>query len=386
MRRIIVEELGKTFRLRKEDRIKEVDALRGVSFSVEEGETVGLVGHAKSGKSTLLRIVGGISRPTSGRVIGRGRVVPLIELGTVFVDDYTGVENVLLQSSFFGIPRDVATRNLDALFEFAGLERFRDVAIGKYSSGMYLRFAFAAAVSLEPEILLADSVFGVGDLDFQERSLRRIQGLGATGTSTLLVSPEPAVLLRLCDRVIWLADGELVADGPAVEVIPEYLHSPAAIAGDYSKRILKGSDSSYYGEIADVQVKGPSGGAGADLNAAEPIRISVMCHILRASSMRCSLKLFARGQLAVHIIQPEETTVDTPGKVLFETTLPPNMLTNTIYAVTTELVFGKRAILSRSQLSFSVRRDHAAPAHGDWPPFVALVDPQLEWSVRQEGE
>jgi lipopolysaccharide transport system ATP-binding protein len=204
---------------------EEIWALRDVSFEVPEGQVLGVIGRNGAGKSTLLKILTRITTPTNGRAEIRGRVGSLLEVGTGFHPELTGRENVFLNGSVLGMKRKEITGKLDEIVEFAGIERFIDTPVKRYSSGMYVRLAFAVAAHLEPEILLVDEVLAVGDAEFQRRCLGRMQDFGQSGRTVLFVSHNMPAIARLCERTILLSDGQVERDGPSPDVVGHYLQS-----------------------------------------------------------------------------------------------------------------------------------------------------------------
>ena len=214
---------GREHRLGQADR--NIWALKDVSFEVDEGAAVGVIGRNGAGKSTLLKILTRITTPTEGRAEIRGRVGSLLEVGTGFHPELTGRENVYLNGSILGMKRRELTKKLPDIVEFAGIERFMDTPVKRYSSGMYVRLAFSVAAHLEPEILLVDEVLAVGDADFQRRCLGRMEELGSSGRTVLFVSHNMQAIAQLCDRAIWLDQGSVVEDGTSSEVVARYLQS-----------------------------------------------------------------------------------------------------------------------------------------------------------------
>ncbi len=203
-------------------------ALREVSFQVQPGEVVGLVGCNGAGKSTLLKILSRITEPSSGKAVLRGRVTSLLEVGTGFHPDLPGRENIFLNGAMLGMRRAEISRKFDEIVEFAEIRDFIDTPVKRYSSGMYVRLAFAVAAHLEPEILLVDEVLAVGDAAFQKKCLGKMGDVAKQGRTVLLVSHNMASILALCQRAVLLDGGRLLDDGPAGEVVQKYLQSMAA--------------------------------------------------------------------------------------------------------------------------------------------------------------
>lgn len=194
-------------------------ALRDIDLSISSGTTVGLVGHNGSGKSTLLKLVGGILQPTSGSVSRRGRLAALLELGAGFHPDLTGRENVYLNAALLGLSRQDTRLAFDEIVDFSGVEGFIDTAVKFYSSGMYVRLAFAVAVHVDPDLLLVDEVLAVGDEAFQLKCLDKIREFQREGRTIVLVSHAATQVQELCDRVAVLHHGAMIFDGAAAEGI-----------------------------------------------------------------------------------------------------------------------------------------------------------------------
>jgi ABC-2 type transport system ATP-binding protein len=215
--------------------VEEFWALRNVSVRVAHGEAIGLVGRNGSGKSTFLKLVAGIHRPTTGRVlVARGvRIASMIELGVGFHPEMTGRENVFLNAAIHGLSNSEIHAIYGAIVEYSGLEHFIDVPIKNYSSGMYMRLGFAIAANLDPDLLLLDEIFAVGDADFQQRCIGTVNRFLEQGKTIMFVSHAPAAVRALCKRVIVLEHGELVFDGDVdagLEFYERLLRGPAAAA------------------------------------------------------------------------------------------------------------------------------------------------------------
>jgi ABC-type polysaccharide/polyol phosphate transport system ATPase subunit len=209
-------------RMRKQIEHRELWALRDLDLSIRAGETLGLVGRNGAGKSTLLKVISRVLRPTTGRVIVRGRAAPLLELGAGFHFDLTGRENVFLNATLFGYPKSLITEHLPAIIEFSELEGFIDMPVRNYSNGMLARLGFAVATQFRPDLLILDEILAVGDTGFQSKCLQRIEAFRKLGTSILLVSHTLETLAEYCDRVAWLEHGQLVGVGDPEEVLPSY--------------------------------------------------------------------------------------------------------------------------------------------------------------------
>jgi lipopolysaccharide transport system ATP-binding protein len=202
---------------------REIWALRDVDVEVAQGEAVGLIGHNGAGKSTLLKILTRITEPTAGRAVLRGRVASLLEVGTGFHPELTGRENIFLNGAILGMTRAEIRASFDAIVAFADVERFLDTPVKRYSSGMFVRLAFAVAAHLTPEILLVDEVLSVGDIEFQRRCLGRMNEVARSGRTVVFVSHNLGSIEDLCTRAILMRGGQVAKSGPTREVIAHYL-------------------------------------------------------------------------------------------------------------------------------------------------------------------
>jgi lipopolysaccharide transport system ATP-binding protein len=198
-------------------------ALKDVSFEVKQGERIGIIGRNGAGKSTLLKILSRITEPTTGSVRIKGRVASLLEVGTGFHPELTGRENIFLNGAILGMGREEIKRKFDEIVDFAEIEKFLDTPVKRYSSGMYVRLAFAVAAHLEPEILIVDEVLAVGDAQFQKKCLGKMEDVGREGRTVLFVSHNMSAIRSLCDYVIMLDKGSIAFSGSTIEVIDKYL-------------------------------------------------------------------------------------------------------------------------------------------------------------------
>lgn len=246
---IAVQQVSKSFRLStdpvyslKERLVRlgrsehvEFHALHDANLEIEQGETVGILGHNGSGKSTLLKCIAGILTPTTGQVLVRGRLTSLLELGAGFHPELTGRENVYINAAFYGMGRKEIDRRFDQIVDFSELHQFIDEPVKHYSSGMYVRLGFAVAVNLDPDVLLVDEVLAVGDEVFQAKCVSRIQEFQADGRTIVFVTHDAATVRQICDRAIVVDHGRIVLDGDAndaVRVFREHLHGTPTEAGD----------------------------------------------------------------------------------------------------------------------------------------------------------
>jgi lipopolysaccharide transport system ATP-binding protein len=233
---------------------EELWALHHVSFQVEEGQVLGVIGRNGAGKSTLLKILTRITTPTEGRATIRGHVGSLLEVGTGFHPELTGRENVFLNGSVLGMKRREIIRKFSEIVEFSGVEAFIDTPVKRYSSGMSVRLAFAVAAHLEPEILLVDEVLAVGDAEFQRRCLGRMEELSESGRTVLFVSHQMQAIAQLCDRAIWLEKGRIAADGPSSEIVARYLQAGLGAGSSVTWRDLQAAPGDKRVRLRSVRV------------------------------------------------------------------------------------------------------------------------------------
>jgi len=254
---------------------RDVDALTDVSFAVDPGEAVGLIGRNGSGKTTLLKIVAGIIKPSAGRVVAGGRIGSLLELGAGFHPEFTGRENVYLNGSILGLKREVIRRHMAEIEAFSELERFMEFPVRTYSSGMVMRLGFAVAAHLEVDVLLLDEVFAVGDEEFQRKCFGKIHEFKQRGGTIVFVSHDAAAVERLCTRAVLLRQGRLEFDGPVRDAIMRY----QAMLADERNPEERGAGLSEYGSgelrIAEVRLLGPDGDDRIQFSPGETLTVAL---------------------------------------------------------------------------------------------------------------
>ena len=224
---------------------KEFFALDKISFSVEKGSTVGSIGTNGSGKSTILKIITGVLNPTTGSVEVDGNISALLELGAGFNMDYTGIENIYMNGTMMGFSREQMEAKLPEILEFADIGDFVYQPVKTYSSGMFVRLAFALAINVEPEILIVDEALSVGDVFFQAKCYRRMEEIRKTGTTILMVTHDMGSVIKYCDKVILLNKGEFLAEGPAGEMVDLYKKILAGRMDDLEADLAKRLDSNF---------------------------------------------------------------------------------------------------------------------------------------------
>jgi ABC-type polysaccharide/polyol phosphate transport system ATPase subunit len=316
-------------------------ALRDISFSVARGEALGIIGRNGAGKSTMLKLLSGITGPTTGEIAIRGRLAALIEIGSAFHPELTGRENAYLSGSILGLRRREITDKLPSIVEFSGIGDFIDVPVKSYSSGMYVRLGFAIAAHLEPDVLLIDEVLAVGDAEFQARCLRRIQELKQRGVTMILVSHDLGAIEQLCDRVLLFDRGRVLMSGDSHEVVTAYQRMavggvPAAAAA--GARAIGDADQDAPLQIAALTLRASDGAATLTATAGEPLTASVVLQAT-ASFEDVAVTLcvydFEKGSLLVECtsrITGERLPVR-PGETLVEFMIPELLLAPGVYTL-----------------------------------------------------
>jgi homopolymeric O-antigen transport system ATP-binding protein len=372
---------------------QELWALRDVSFQVEAGTVLGVIGGNGAGKTTLLKVISRVIAPTSGRIQGRGRVVSLLELGAGFDDEATARENIFMNAAINGIPRAVALERLPDIVEFAEMQDSIDTPVMYFSSGMYLRLAFSVAINMQPSILLADEILAVGDLAFQERCLQKVRELAReTGLTVLFVSHDMEAVSRICNRVIWIKDGQLHRAGEPEDVVTEYQNAAWEMLTSSDKPEAKGSShAGRYGEIVDVKLLSADGREIGSPPKWEDLYVRIRFRTYRAKTQaRCALDLFCKGVLVLRSSQPDLIWVvpDMVYEALVK--IPASLLSETNYTVNVGVTLTRaereeHALVVNRALTFMVygadARESAVGKHR-----MGLVDPTLEWSLERKAD
>jgi lipopolysaccharide transport system ATP-binding protein len=251
-------------------------ALKDVSFEIKPGDVVGIIGRNGAGKSTLLKLLSRITEATEGRMTLRGRVASLLEVGTGFHPELTGRENIFLNGAILGMTRSEIRRKFDEIIAFAEVEKFLDTPVKRYSSGMFVRLAFAVAAHLEPEILVVDEVLAVGDAEFQKKCLGKMQDVAGNGRTVLFVSHNMAAVRRLCTRGLVFSKGRLIAAGDTNSMIDAYLNS--AHTGGEARQEFRRKPDGVKPAFASVEIRNATGRPQATILAGEPFEIAVTLH------------------------------------------------------------------------------------------------------------
>jgi len=317
------------------DEVEEFWALKNVSFEIRQGDRVGIIGRNGAGKSTLLKILSRITEPTAGRITIAGRVASLLEVGTGFHPELSGRENIFLNGAILGMTRAEIQRKFDEIVAFAEVERFLDVPVKQYSSGMYVRLAFAVAAHLEPEILIVDEVLAVGDAQFQRKCLGKMEEVGHDGRTVLFVSHNMAMISSLCDKAIHLESGKLRSMGACDEVILHYAtpgdSSPAAV--DLRRNARRVGDD--HAQLLSADVRNEHGQPASEVEINQPLSIRMEYRITSVADRSFVPNFhFSRsdGGCAFVAIAGNARRV-VPGEYAAECHVPADFLNDGIYSV-----------------------------------------------------
>jgi homopolymeric O-antigen transport system ATP-binding protein len=263
-------------------------AVRDLDLEVAPGESVGLIGHNGAGKTTVLRLLAGITRPTAGKVRARGRLASLINLGAGFHPELTGRENVYLNGVILGLSRNEVRARFDEIVDFADLGPYIDTPLKRYSSGMYARLGFAVAAHVDPDVLLVDEVLSVGDVEFQDRSIRKMLSFRDSGQAILFVSHNLSAVEMMCQRTVWLEHGRVRQVGPTAEVVRAYLD--AVDEGIIAASSGSERTSAEIVQVLDLTLRDRNGQLRTDFDYGEPLGVQVRCIVHReVSNIRCML-------------------------------------------------------------------------------------------------
>jgi ABC-type polysaccharide/polyol phosphate transport system ATPase subunit len=307
-------------RLRRRSR-QEIWTLRDVTFTIADGEAVGVIGRNGAGKSTILKILTGITAPTAGVSRTRGRVAALLEVGTGFHQELTGRENIYLNGAILGMSRRDIGRAFDDIVEFSGVARFLDTPVKRYSSGMYMRLAFAVAAHLEPDILIVDEVLAVGDAEFQRKCLGRMEEAEREGRTVVFVSHDLASLSRICPRALWMEAGRVRATGPSAEVVRQYLSSGLVSATTGTALVRSGPLT-----LTSVRIGPADGPPTGTLMREEPVRIDVAFHVAEEVP-GLDLAIYVTDHRGVRILDQALSETSQPrlpaGSYRAQVTVPP---------------------------------------------------------------
>lgn len=386
LRETLMKSAANLFRRRDEERARtreEFWALKDVSFDVERGKVLGIIGRNGAGKSTLLKVLSRITPPSEGCVTLRGRVASLLEVGTGFHPELTGRENIFLNGSILGMSHAEIRRKFDEIVDFAGVEKFLDTPVKRYSSGMYVRLAFAVAAHLEPEILIVDEVLAVGDAEFQKKSMSKMQDVAkGTGRTVLFVSHNMIAVQSLCEQAVLLERGQVKNAGAAESVIASYLSEslesnptciwddPAAAPGNSVTRILR------------ISISDADDPKCAFLSMQTEIQIETEYKVFAANTLLHITYHLLNDQGITVLTSGNKPRVHSEGIYRAVCRIPGNLLNSGGYSLKLFIVQNESSVIYEKQdlASFSVA-DIAQRETAWMGREPGIVQPILEWST-----
>lgn len=368
---------------RPSERKREIWALKDVSFDAARGEVVGVIGRNGAGKSTLLKILSRITEPTSGEARIHGRVGSLLEVGTGFHPELTGRENIYLNGAILGMTKREIDKNFNDIVAFAEIEKFIDTAAKRYSSGMYMRLAFAVAAHLNTEILLVDEVLAVGDVAFQKKCLGTMRDCVKQGRTVLFVSHSLATVTQLCQRAIWIDGGIVAMDGPASRVVAAYMASTAS-----NECKVSWSDSEAPGD-STVKINSLEiiGAQGRDIDVSDSFDIA-LTHTLfeRVDNLSMIIKVSTLDGAVVFQTSDVKRSVEStkePGVYVSTLKVPSFLLNEGDYmiSVAADLPFIRSICVEESVMMFSLADTKSSGVKRASEPWPGILFPPMEWSV-----
>jgi lipopolysaccharide transport system ATP-binding protein len=357
-----------------------VYSLNDISFSIDQGDSVGIIGRNGAGKSTLLKVLSRITSPTSGAVRVKGRIASLLEVGTGFHPELTGRENIYLNGSILGMRKHEIDRKLDEIIDFSGVERYIDTPVKRYSSGMYVRLAFAVAAHLEPEILIVDEVLAVGDAEFQKKCLGKMNQVSTNeGRTVLFVSHNLTAVESLCNKGIYLDMGSMLMQGPTLEVVREYVSKDLS-----AKRKVQSTDQKTIGNEHVTIVEGAIENASAvdalaiiDVSSEVRLRLEIINHTKAdVISVGFDLKT-AKEDVVFSSAQRMNCPIGTT--TVCTCTIPGNFLNDDLYQI--DVYFHtagmSKLYVNHNMLSFEIK--DKARENGFLGKINGVIRPSLNW-------
>ena len=368
-------------------------ALRDISFEVKRGEVLGIIGRNGAGKSTLLKVLSRVTDPTEGYGEIRGRVGSLLEVGTGFHPELTGRENIFLNGAILGMKRTEIERKFDEIVDFAEVSKFIDTPVKRYSSGMYLRLAFAVAAHLEPEILVVDEVLAVGDAEFQRKCLGKMSDVAQEGRTVLFVSHNMSAILRLTEQTMVIDKGRLIMRAPSAQAVDYYLSSGYSETGERRYDADEVPDSARPFRPLAVRVVNPQGRVVNTVRSMEPTTIELeYCLDQPITGLRVGIYLLStRGEYVFTSFDTdapdlyEEYAVRPAGHYISRCTVPPDFLNEGrfVIGINASSYRIQRYFQDEQALTFTV--DPAGAPGMQWPePRLGAVRPRLSWQMEAQ--
>jgi lipopolysaccharide transport system ATP-binding protein len=368
-------------------------ALKDVSFEIKQGDVVGIIGRNGAGKSTLLKVLSRITEPTKGRIRIKGRVASLLEVGTGFHQELTGRENIYLNGAILGMTKSEIQRKFDEIVTFSEIEKFLDTPVKRYSSGMYVRLAFAVAAHLEPEILIVDEVLAVGDAQFQKRCLGKMQDVSKKeGRTVLFVSHNMVAVQNLCARTIWLNEGRIIADGAPTTLVNDYLKRGISLRLTEEWDDISTAPGNEHVRIRMIKVRSENEQLTGPITMQTPVICEIgFWNLTVQKSLAITLHLktedgtIAFGTSSV-LARGWQERAFPRGYFLASCHIPGGLLNSGVYRFKILVVRDHSVVIYEKEdvISFEVK-DSRDPSTGWYGRLAGVVRPELEWNIDYLG-
>ncbi len=392
LRDVIVSSFKRARRRFEEGQEDEIWALKDLSFEVRQGEVLGVVGRNGAGKSTLLKILSRVTEPTEGAIDIHGRVGSLLEVGTGFHPELTGRENIYLNGAILGMRRQEIAKKFDAIVAFSEVDKFIDTPVKRYSSGMYLRLAFAVAAHLDPEILVVDEVLAVGDAEFQRKCLGKMSDVAQQGRTVLFVSHNMSAILRLTQETIVLEKGRMLMRGPSPKAVDYYLSSGFSQMGErtWSPDEVPGTATPFV--PLSVRVKNTAGKISDNLRSTESFGLEFEYKLINAiTGLRVGVYILStRGELVFTSFDTDEADLyekyptRPAGHYISRCVIPADLLNEGrfVVGVNASAFRIKRYFQDEQALTFTI--DAAGAPGMQWPePRIGPIRPRIQWAIER---
>jgi len=371
--------------------LNEFWALHDIDFKIKHGEKVGIIGKNGAGKSTLLKLLSRVTEPTTGQIRVRGRISSLLEVGTGFHPELTGRENIYLNGVILGMTRQEIKTKFDEIVDFAGVAQFLDTQVKHFSSGMYMRLAFSVAAHLDPEVLIIDEVLAVGDADFQQKCLGKMQDISQSGRTVIFVSHSMQTVTSLCDRCLLLENGQIKSDGPPSSVVLEYLGGTGSQCRAEFTGLARPVGDEYvqllYGEVVDMD-----GLPILEIEIRKSAKVRMCFRVMKISDIKFmpNFHFIVPGGIYAFVSTPTTISELTPGDYVAECTLPGDFLNEGAYFVGLAISSFSPGLAvhfyEQSALTFNVRdsMQGSVGRHGYANIIPGVVRPRLDWTMERK--
>lgn len=357
-------------------------ALQDINLEVKEGDLLGIIGKNGAGKSTLLKILSRVTAPSKGKIKVKGRISSLLEVGTGFHPELTGRENVFLNGAILGMSKKEISGKFDEIVDFSGIEKFIDTPVKRYSSGMYVRLAFAVAAHLEPEILIIDEVLAVGDADFQKKCLGKMKIVSSHGRTVLFVSHSMPMISALCDKTLLLSAGQIGVIGNTSDVVLNYFNLSHADTSsvDYSQ-LMVGDDIVKLHAAKIINEKGVS---QSEIDIRESFKIVMEYQLLKEKTVVPNFHIKTMDDVYVMVVH-EESVSSSVGKYRVECSVPKYLLNDGAYTIGVAVSSFEKGtnvhFYEQNALSFNIKDPISETRKGYAGRIPGVVRPQLKWEI-----